>query len=111
MAGLGTIINALGIILGGLGGLLFGKLIPRRCQDSLSTVCGVSVLFIGIGGAMQGWLLVGCKPWERPVLMLGGLTLIYPGTMTDLVGFALLAVVALLQLVRRRPRSGSVRNT
>ena len=58
MAGLGTIINALGIILGGLGGLLFGKLIPRRCQDSLSTVCGVSVLFIGIGGAMEEMLTV-----------------------------------------------------
>ena len=43
--------------------------------------------------------------------MLGGLTLIYPGTMTDLVGFALLAVVTLLQLLRRRPLSRAVRNT
>ena len=58
MAGLGTIINALGIILGGLAGLLFGRLIPRRCQDSLSTACGISVLFIGIGGAMEEMLTV-----------------------------------------------------
>lgn len=58
MVGLGTIINALGIVLGGLAGLLFGKLIPQRCQDSLSTVCGVSVLFIGIGGAMEEMLTV-----------------------------------------------------
>ena len=58
MAGLGTIINALVIILGGLAGLLFGRLIPQRCQDSLSTVCGVSVLFIGIGGAMEEMLTV-----------------------------------------------------
>ena len=58
MVGLGTVINALGIVLGGLAGLLFGKLIPQRCQDSLSTVCGVSVLFIGIGGAMEEMLTV-----------------------------------------------------
>ena len=58
MVGLGTIINALGIVLGGLAGLLFGRLIPQRCQDSLSTACGVSVLFIGIGGAMEQMLTV-----------------------------------------------------
>lgn len=58
MAGMGTIINALGIVLGGLAGLLFGRLIPQRCQDSLSAVCGVSVLFIGIGGAMEEMLTV-----------------------------------------------------
>lgn len=58
MVGLGTIINALGIVLGGLAGLFFGKLIPQRCQDSLSTVCGISVLFIGVGGAMEEMLTV-----------------------------------------------------
>lgn len=58
MVGLGTIINALGILLGGLAGLLFGKLIPRRCQETLSTVCGVSVLFIGVSGAMEAMLTV-----------------------------------------------------
>ena len=64
---------------------------------------------IGIGGAMQGWLLTACRQWERPVLLIGGLTLIYPGTMTDLMGLALLAVIALLQLARRRPRPADAR--
>lgn len=58
MAGLGTIINVLGILLGGLAGLLFGRSVPRRCQDALGVVCGVSVLFIGIGGAMEEMLTV-----------------------------------------------------
>lgn len=58
MAGLGTIINTAAIIAGGLAGLLFGKFFPREYQDSLSTACGVSVLFIGIAGAMEGMLSV-----------------------------------------------------
>ena len=43
------------------------------------------------------------------MLLIGGLTLIYPGTMTDLMGLALLAVIALLQLARRRPRPADAR--
>lgn len=56
MVGLGTIINTAGIVGGGLFGLLFGKLIKQRHQDSLSKACGVCVLFIGIGGALEGML-------------------------------------------------------
>lgn len=35
MIGLGTILNVAGIILGGLIGMLFGKLITPRIQDTL----------------------------------------------------------------------------
>lgn len=56
MFGLGTLINAAAIVLGGILGALFGKLIKPEHQDALSKVCGVSVLFIGISGAMEGML-------------------------------------------------------
>ena len=58
MFGLGTIINTAAIILGGLSGHLFGKALKERHQDSLTLSCGVSVLFIGIAGAMQGMLTI-----------------------------------------------------
>lgn len=58
MIGLGTIINAGGIIIGGLIGYFFGKLLKDRVQDTLMKACGVSVLFIGIAGAMQGMLSI-----------------------------------------------------
>lgn len=58
MFGLGTIINVSAIILGGVLGALFGKLLQERHQDSLSKACGVCVLFIGIGGALEGMLTV-----------------------------------------------------
>lgn len=58
MFGLGTIINTAAIILGGLSGHFFGKALKERHQSSLTSACGVSVLFIGIAGAMQGMLTI-----------------------------------------------------
>ena len=58
MIGLGTIINCVGIVLGGITGLLFGRFLKERFQDTLNMACGVSVLFIGIAGAMEGMLQI-----------------------------------------------------
>lgn len=58
MVGLGTIINTLAIILGGLGGLVFGRFFKDRVQDALCKACGVSTLFLGIAGALEGMLTV-----------------------------------------------------
>ena len=58
MFGLGTVINVAAIIVGGLLGALFGKLLQERHQDTLSKACGICVLFIGIGGALEGMLSV-----------------------------------------------------
>ena len=56
MIGFGTIINTAGIVLGGLSGHFFGRLLKERHQTSLKTACGISVIFIGVAGAMQGML-------------------------------------------------------
>ena len=58
MTGLGTIINSISIIAGGLLGHLTGKLFNREQQDAISKTCGVSVLFIAIAGAMEGMLKI-----------------------------------------------------
>ena len=58
MTGLGTWINTVAIIAGGISGNLFGKLLKERHQSSLNMACGVSVLFIGISGAMEGMLTI-----------------------------------------------------
>ena len=59
MYGLGTIINTAAIIVGGILGLLFGKLIGERHRDTLCKACGVSVLVIGLAGALRGMFSVG----------------------------------------------------
>ena len=56
--GLGTVINVVAIVLGGILGLLFGQRIPERHRDALSKACGIAVLFIGIAGALKGMLSV-----------------------------------------------------
>lgn len=58
MIGLGTLINTVAIIVGGVFGKLFGDKLKERHQESLCTACGVSVLFIGIAGAMEGMLKI-----------------------------------------------------
>ena len=58
MVGLGTIINVAAIILGGLLGLLFGKFLIERIQETLQKTCGICVLFIGIAGALEGMMTI-----------------------------------------------------
>ena len=49
----GTLINTGAIIIGGVGGILFGKRLLPRHQETLTMACGVGTLFIGIAGAME----------------------------------------------------------
>ncbi len=55
---MGTIINCAGIVLGGFLGLLFGRFLKENIQDSLTKVCGIATLFIGISGALEGMFAI-----------------------------------------------------
>ena len=71
MIGLGTIINTAAILVGGLGGALFGRFLSESAQDTLTKVCGVSTLFIAVSGALEGMLTV-----ENGAIVSGGAMLI-----------------------------------
>lgn len=58
MPGLGTIVNMAAILIGGLLGLAFGKLLTERFQSTILAVCGVCVTFIGISGALKEMLVI-----------------------------------------------------
>ena len=58
MPGLGTIINVAAIIAGGLVGMLGGKYLNTRCQETLTRGIGVCVIFVGISGALQQMLVI-----------------------------------------------------
>ena len=71
MPGMGTIINTVAILVGGLFGGLFGRFLSENAQDTLTKVCGVSTLFIALSGALEKMLTV-----ENGVIVSGGSMLI-----------------------------------
>ena len=59
MIGLGTVINGVGIVVGGVIGVFAGKIFKEEQRESLGRSCGISVIFIAIAGAMEGMLKIG----------------------------------------------------
>ena len=74
---MGTLINMAAIFIGGILGLLVGKAISKRFQDILYMVCGISTLFIGIGGVMQHMLTIegGSLHTQGTMMVLASLTI------------------------------------
>lgn len=58
MIGLGTLINVAGILLGGFLGMLCGKAMKVRLQETIMKATGLCVIFLGIGGAIEKMMTV-----------------------------------------------------
>ena len=86
MFGLGTMINVVAIVVGGILGLLFGKLLKLSHQETLTKVCGICVLFIAIGGVLEGMLEItdGTLVSGKSLLIIGCLAI--GGLIGELIG-------------------------
>ena len=61
--------------------------------------------FVGIfavSAALEGYIIHGMKWYERVISAVGGLLLIYPGIVTDIIGVAMVFVVVLFQLATKK---------
>lgn len=67
----------------------------------LTTITAI-IGMVALSSALIGYLADTCRPYERLLLIAGGLMMIKPGMMTDLAGFALFAVILLSQWKRRK---------
>lgn len=76
MPGLGTIINVCCIVAGGLVGLVGKRFISQRLQDALLKACGLSVIFLGLGGALEKMLTVAAAADGSVSLSSGGTMMI-----------------------------------
>lgn len=76
MPGLGTIINVCCIVAGGLVGLVGKRFISQRLQDALLKACGLSVIFLGLGGALEKMLTVAAAADGSVSLSSGGTMII-----------------------------------
>lgn len=64
MFGLGTIVNTIAVVAGGIIGLLFKNGLKNRYQETIMQGIGLAVLFVGISGAMTGMLKISKEGLE-----------------------------------------------
>ena len=56
----------------------------------------------GVASGLEGYMIRNASWWERLLSIAGGLLLIYPGLVTDLVGLGLVGLVLVIQLLEKR---------
>jgi len=60
-----------------------------------------AVGILSLAGAFQGWLFKRTPRYERLMLLVAGFALVYPGTVSNGIGFSLLALVLASQWLRK----------
>src|SRR5262245_4987301 len=60
-----------------------------------------AVGILALAGSFQGWLFKKTPFYERVLLGIAGVLLVYPKTLFDMIGFALVAAVLLSQYLRK----------
>jgi len=56
---MGTIINAIAIVIGTLIGMIFKKSLPKALQESLMLVLGLALAVLSVGWFMRDFLVIG----------------------------------------------------
>jgi TRAP transporter 4TM/12TM fusion protein len=70
--------------------------------DIILIVVSSLVGIFAVSASLEGYILEHMAWYERLVAAVGGLLLIYPGLVTDLIGVSLVAVVVAIQFIKRK---------
>ena len=70
--------------------------------DIVLIVITATIGMIGVAAGLSGYLLKNMNIFERLLTIAGGLCLIIPGIMTDVIGLGLIGIVVLMQLFLQR---------
>lgn len=66
-------------------------------------ICITSVIgMFGVSSALEGYFLHNMRWYERVVSAIGGLLLIYPGIVTDIIGLGLVGIIILMQVLTKK---------
>ncbi len=76
----------------GIGLLLEGG-VANMIWSFITAMIGI----VGIAGGASGWLFRRSTLWERAVMIVGGLLLVYSSVLFDTIGLALIALVVVWQ--------------
>lgn len=77
-------------------------LIDTTALEVVQIVATSLIGIFAVSASLEGYLLCNMKWYQRIASLAGGLLLIYPGLVTDVIGISLVAVVLLLQLITRK---------
>jgi TRAP transporter 4TM/12TM fusion protein len=89
----------------GTGLLLTGsfKTLANADWGSIALVTFTAAVGImALAGGFQGWLFKKTPPYERVMLLISGVLLVYPDKLFDAVGFGLVVVVLVSQWLRKQ---------
>ncbi len=75
--------------------LLVGGSFTQAIGILISALIGMT----GVAAGMEGFMIAPLKPYERVFCIAGGITLIIPGLLTDIIGVCLIGLVLLRQTV------------
>lgn len=85
MPGLGTLVNVIAIVIGGILGLLFGNLLNKRIQETLIAATGVGTIFLGVAGAMEKMLKIENGSLSTTLSMMMILSLVIGGLIGEVI--------------------------
>jgi TRAP-type uncharacterized transport system fused permease subunit len=72
----------------------------------VATIVITSLIGIfAVSASLEGYLLRNMAWYQRILSLAGGLLLIYPGAVTDIIGISLVAVVVVLQLISKKKQT------
>ena len=69
--------------------LFINTTIPEVVMITITSLIGI----FGVAAGLSGFVFRQMKWWERILCVVGGLTLLIPGTLTDIIGFVLVGTV------------------
>ncbi len=66
-------------------------------------ICVTSVIgMFGVSSALEGYFIHNMRWYERVVAAIGGLLLIYPGIVTDIIGLVLVGIIVFMQFLTKK---------
>ena len=82
--------------------LLVDTTVPEVVLIAITSLVGI----FAVSAALEGYLFCKMPVYQRLISLAGGLMLIYPGAVTDVIGLGLFAVVVVLQVMTRKADAG-----
>lgn len=76
--------------------------IPEVILISITPLVGI----FAVSAALEGYIIQHMPVYQRIMCLIGGLMLIYPGLLTDMIGLGLFAAVVAMQVVTRKKAVG-----